>query len=74
LVGGGGIAMELARHPVLQHCDVVWVRATPPPPPQPLPPPNAQSPPNLIAGSQVVKDDIVGKHYLDDVAARCKIS
>jgi hypothetical protein len=26
LVGGGGIAMELARHPVLQHCDVVWVR------------------------------------------------
>jgi 3-phenylpropionate/trans-cinnamate dioxygenase ferredoxin reductase subunit len=26
LVGGGGIAMELARHPVLQSSDVVWVR------------------------------------------------
>ena len=26
LVGGGGIAMELAQHPVLQNCDVVWVR------------------------------------------------
>ena len=25
LVGGGGIAMELARHPVLQNCDVAWV-------------------------------------------------
>ncbi len=25
LVGGGGIAMELARHPVLHNCDVVWV-------------------------------------------------
>ena len=25
LIGGGGIAMELARHPVLRDCDVVWV-------------------------------------------------
>ncbi len=30
LVGGGGIAMELARHPVLQNCDVVWVRLSVP--------------------------------------------
>ena len=31
LIGGGGIAMELALHPVLQNCDVIWVSPSPSP-------------------------------------------
>lgn len=69
LIGGGGIAMELARHPVLRNCDVVWVSC-------PSRPSNVVvvQPRAPVASSgvffQVVKDDIVGKHYLDDVASR----
>jgi NADH dehydrogenase FAD-containing subunit len=34
LVGGGGIAMEVALHPLLRNCDVTWV-SFPPPAPHP---------------------------------------
>ena len=49
LVGGGGIAMEVARHPLLQNCDVTWVSLPPPRPPRPPHPGHAFA----ICGSQV---------------------
>lgn len=59
LVGGGGIAMEVALHPLLQNCDVTWVSLPPPRPPRPPTPvmllqyAAAKCPPHFVRSSRV---------------------